>query len=167
MQRRLGMVLTVAVVAWICWGFHPPQDAPVTTGPELKVLEVRPLTQREALEKAQGFAGPNVLLRARLENKSNEEVFVLLLEGSLDPLVCMGRQQRTSEQCWTKMLGLPHQWLSLPPFGALEWEEMDASAFSGQTHVLRIMIKKRTGRRTGGTGFKSLHGSGCSSETDR
>ncbi len=119
-----------------------PQPPPASDL-DFRVLEVRPMAEKEALEKSAGFVGTNILVRLRLENKSASGVLLLLVEDAMDPLACIGKEKRTTKNCWPKLLGIPNRWLMLPPGGALEWEETDAGSFQGESHFIGVMIKRQ------------------------
>jgi hypothetical protein len=118
---------------------QPPPNSDL----DLRILEVRAMEEKEALEKSAGFVGTNILVRLRLENKSAAGILVLLVEDAIDPLSCIGKEKKTTKNCWSKLLGIPNRWLILPSGGALEWEETDAGAFKGETHYIGIMIKRQ------------------------
>jgi len=118
-------------------------QSPPASDLDFRVIEVRALAEKEALEKSAGFVGTNILIRLRLENKSASGVLVLLVEDAMDPLACFGKEKRTTKNCWPKLLGIPNQWLMLPPGGALEWEETDSGSFQGENHFIGIMIKRQ------------------------
>ncbi len=125
---------------------HAQQTStPSAPAPDLdfRVLEVRAMAEKEALEKSAGFVGTNILIRLRLENKSAGGVLVLLVEDAIDPLACIGKEKKTTKNCWPKLLGIPNRWLVLPSGGALEWEETDSGAFKGESHFIGIMIKRQ------------------------
>lgn len=115
--------------------------ASLDSGLDFRVLEVRAMAEKEALEKSAGFVGTNILIRLRLENKSGNGVLVLLVSDAMDPLACIGKEKRTTRHCWPKLLGIPNRWLMLPPGGALEWEETDSGTFQGESHYIGVMIK--------------------------
>lgn len=110
---------------------------------DFRILEVRAMTEPEALEKSAGFVGTNILVRLRLENKSAAGILILLVEDAIDPLACIGKEKRTTKNCWPKLMGIPNQWLVLPSGGALEWEETDSGAFQGENHFIGVMIKRQ------------------------
>ncbi|RPJ54552.1 MAG: hypothetical protein EHM23_28745 [Acidobacteria bacterium] len=110
---------------------------------DFRILEVRAMVEKEALEKSAGFVGTNILVRLRLENKSASGVLILLVEDAMDPLACIGKEKRTTKNCWPKLLGIPNRWLMLPPGGALEWEETDSGTFQGESHFIGVMIKRQ------------------------
>ncbi len=110
---------------------------------DFRVLEVRAMAEKEALEKSAGFVGTNILVRLRLENKSSNGVLILLVEDAMDPLACIGKEKRTTKNCWPKLLGIPNQWLMLQPGGALEWEETDSGTFQGESHFIGVMLKRQ------------------------
>ncbi|GEM_PF-6367586 len=109
---------------------------------ELTVLEVKTLTEKEALERTPQFVGPNLVVRLRLANKSNDSLLLLVTKDTIDPLACVGRPNRVARECRPKLLAIPNQWLALPAGAALEWEEMDSTAFAGQEHVVSVSVKR-------------------------
>ncbi len=117
--------------------------SPPASDLDFRVLEVRAMAEEEALEKSAGFVGTNILIRLRLENKSAGGVLILLVEDAIDPLACIGKEKRTTKNCWPKLLGIPNRWLVLPSGGALEWEETDSGTFKGESHFIGIMIKRQ------------------------
>ena len=122
---------------------HLAAQDPAPTSPfELSVLELKTLTEKEAVERTPQFVGPNLVIRLRLANKSNDPVLLLVTKDTIDPLSCVGRPNRIARECRPKLLAIPNQWLALPPGAALEWEEMDSTVFSGQDHVVSVSIKR-------------------------
>ncbi|MFB3905349.1 MAG: hypothetical protein ACE15E_18010 [Acidobacteriota bacterium] len=112
------------------------------SGLDFRVLEVRAMSEKEALEKSAGFVGTNILVRLRLENRSANGVLLLLVEDAVDPLACIAKENKTTRHCWPKLLGIPNRWLVLPSGGALEWEETDSGSFQGESHFIGIMVKR-------------------------
>lgn len=136
MRRTLCLLLFAAVIPCLA-----AQDFTFLSY-ELTVLEVKTLTEKEALARTPQFVGPNVVVRLRLANRSSADVLLLVTKDTIDPLACVGRPNRVERECRPKLLAIPNQWLALPPGAALEWEEMDATAFAGQEHVVSISVKK-------------------------
>lgn len=120
----------------------PPVTAP---GLDFRILEVRAMAEKEALEKSAGFVGTNILIRLRLENRSGSGVLILLVEDAIDPLACIGKEKGTTKHCWPRLLGIPSRWLMLSPGVALEWEETDSGSFQGEKHYVGVMVKREQG----------------------
>jgi len=141
-MRRL--LLPGLLFAWVHFAVLAQSlDQSPTADLDFRVLEVRALTEREALEKSAGFVGPNILVRLRLENQSRGAVLLLLVEDAIDPLACIGRENGNTSNCWPKLLGIPNRWLLLPSGAALEWEETDSGTFEGQKHYVAVRVKRQ------------------------
>ncbi len=137
---RMRIILWLLVFALVIPCLAAQDFTPL--GYELTVLEVKTLTEKEAVERTPQFVGPNLVIRLRLANKSNDPVLLLVTKDTIDPLSCVGRPNRIARECRPKLLAIPNQWLALPPGAALEWEEMDSTVFSGQDHIVSVSIKR-------------------------
>lgn len=125
---------------------------------KFEVMAIRLLTSQEAASRSPDFVGPNVTVRLRLSNQTDEGVYFYTWEKSVIPqgykvkkssngIVWLygkpGQEPPSSPGIKSVTSGFPGVWVVLPPHSAIEWEELDSTYFGGQRHAFTCFVKRK------------------------
>lgn len=127
-------------------------------GVKFEVISVRVLNDKEAAQRSPDFVGPNVAIRLRLSTTARGLDFyawknsaiptgykVQRTDGGVVWLYGKGGTERkASSPGLTEVLfGSTGEWVTLPAHSAIEWEELDSTAFAGEKHAFTAFLKQR------------------------
>lgn len=151
-NRNLCLTLLIVVL----WRPVATQQR-LPTGVTFEVVSVRVLSDREAADRSPDFVGPNVAVRLRLSASEHGLSFygwrnsavpagykVERTEQGISWLYGQGGTERriTSPGLQAVLFGSRGEWITLPAHSAIEWEELDSTIFSGESHAFTAFIRQ-------------------------
>ncbi len=155
---RVALVVLLAAIAVTL--VAAPQSPPPRV--KFEVVSVRVLSDKEAADRSPDLIGPNVAVRLRL-SCSGTGLYLYSLSDSIAPVGYSvkwvnnkivwrfgppGDDEHPSSPGIEKAaFGSPGKWLLLSGHvrPAIEWEDLDSTAYSGEKHARTIFIKQREG----------------------
>lgn len=133
---------------------------PVPEGVKFEVVSVRVLSSREAAERSPDFVGPNIAVRLRLSSSAHGLSFY----GWKNSVAPAGYKVQRNDQgiAWlygnggtekklsspglkAVLFGSTGEWITLPAYSAVEWEELDSTSFASENHAFTAFLRLRNG----------------------
>ena len=146
-----GLIVLVAATR-----FSAQQALP--EGVKFEVVSVRVLDDKDAAQRSPDFLGPNIAIRLRLSATARGLDFyawknsvipagykVQRTNGGVVWLYGKGGTERraSSPGLSAVLFGSAGEWVTLPAHSAIEWEELDSTAFAGEKHAFTAFLKQR------------------------
>lgn len=157
MQISRSKVLLASLLVLVGGAFSSAQQSP-PDGVKLEVVSVRVLSDSEAAQRSPDFVGPNIAIRLRLSTATRGLSFY----GWKNSTVPAGYKIQKTDQgiVWlygrggtekkpsspglkAVLFGSTGEWITLPAYSAVEWEELDSTSFAGEEHAFTAFIKQR------------------------
>lgn len=154
-SKKWVLAVLVLVACQPIFAQQPPPD-----GVKFEVVSVRVLSAKEAANRSPDFIGPNVAVRLRL-SVSGTGFYLYSFPDAFAPVGYIvkfvndkitwrfgppGNDTHSSSPGIEKAtFGSPGKWLLLSGHlrPAIEWEELDSTAYSGERHAFTVFIKRR------------------------
>lgn len=155
-SRALLGGLLVLVATTLLSALSAQQSPP--DGVKFEVVSVRVLTDKEAAERSPDFVGPNIAIRLRLSTTAHGLNFygwknsavpagykVQRTDQGIAWLYGKGgtEKQASSPGLKAVLFGSTGEWITLPAYSAIEWEELDSTLFAGEKHAFTAFLKQR------------------------
>lgn len=158
MQISRSCKILLATLLMLFGGtFLSAQQSP-PDGVKFEVISITVLSNKEAAERSPDFVGPNIAVRLRLSSSAHGLSFY----GWKNSAIPSGYKVQRTEQgvAWfygragaekkmsspglkALLFGSTGEWMTLPPYSAVEWEQLDSTSFAGESHAFTAFIKLR------------------------
>jgi hypothetical protein len=154
---RSSRVLLASLLVLVGGAFLSAQQS-LPDGVKFEVISVRVLSDNEAALRSPDFVGPNIAVRLRLSATAHGLSFY----SWKDSAVPAGYKVQRTDQgiAWlygqggtekkasspgikTVLFGSTGEWITLPAYSAIEWEELDSASFAGERHAFTAFLKQR------------------------
>lgn len=150
--------LLIAIISLTYIALCSHGQTPVVGNVRFEVMAVRQLTSQEAAARSPDFIGPDITVKLRLSNQTEEGIYFYTWERSvipqgykvqkiIDGIIWLygkpGQEPHSSPGLKAVTSGFPGVWAVLPPHSAIEWEELDSTSFAGQSHAFTCFIKRK------------------------
>ena len=148
----------LAVLLMLAVAMQLPAQQPPTDGVKFEVVSVRVLSDKEASDRSPDFVGPNIAVRLRLSSTAHGMSFYGWKNSAIPSgykvqrtdqgVVWLygkgGTEKKTSSPGINAVLfGSAGEWMTLPAYSAVEWEELDSTSFAGEKRAFTVFLKRR------------------------
>jgi hypothetical protein len=159
MSTRIKRVWIVSLL-FAFSGFTVLAQIPRPEGFDFAVISVNVLSDKQAAERTTDAVGYDVTVRVRLSTRS-QGLRLYALPNRIEPCR-FGVQTTGSRIVWLEnpgldgtgrvasspglkqvCAGMPGVWIDLPAHAAVEWEELDSTAYSGENHAFTIFVQTK------------------------
>jgi len=157
--NRNSAVLLASLLMLFGGTFLFAQQSP-PDGVKFEVVSFTVLSNKEAAERSPDFVGPNIAVRLRLSSSAHGLSFYGWKNSAVpagykvqraDQGVVWfygrgGTEKKTSSPGLKAVLfGSAGEWMTLPAYSAVEWEQLDSTSFAGENHAFTAFLKLREG----------------------
>jgi hypothetical protein len=157
-QISLSSKTLLAIILALVGGALLYAQQPQPSGVKFEVVSVRVLSDKEAADRSPDFVGPNIAVRLRLSSTTRGISFYGWKNSAIPAGYKVQRTDQGTVWLYGKggtekrtpspgikavLFGSTGEWITLPAYSAIEWEELDSTSFAREKHAFTAFLKLR------------------------